>query len=96
MCAQTVAGQAGGCQPTLQVPHLDGVVHASRQQLVAITGVEILQATQIFACITATAISETGMATMQAEHGKTMKRKNYTFRRQFNDKPSIVPGCPGW
>ncbi len=46
MSAQTVVEQAGGCQPTLQVPHLDGVVHASRQQLVAITGMEVLQATQ--------------------------------------------------
>ncbi len=23
------------------------------------------------------------------------KRKDYAFRRQFNEKPSIVPGCPG-
>jgi len=23
------------------------------------------------------------------------KRKDYTFRRQFNEKPSIIPGCPG-
>ncbi len=23
------------------------------------------------------------------------KRKDYTFRRRFNEKPSIVPGCPG-
>jgi hypothetical protein len=22
------------------------------------------------------------------------KRKDYTFRRQFNEKPSIIPGCP--
>ncbi len=22
-------------------------------------------------------------------------RKDYTFRRQFNEKPSIIPGCPG-
>lgn len=46
MHAQNFAGHAGDCQPTLQIPHLDGVVHASRQQLVAITGVEVLQATQ--------------------------------------------------
>jgi len=26
---------------------------------------------------------------------KEKKRKDYTFRRQFNEKPSIVPGCPG-
>ncbi len=24
------------------------------------------------------------------------KRKDYTFRRQFNEKPSIIPGCPGF
>ncbi len=24
-----------------------------------------------------------------------MKRKDYAFRRQFNEKPSIIPGCPG-
>jgi len=23
------------------------------------------------------------------------KRKDYTFRRRFNEKPSIIPGCPG-
>ena len=23
------------------------------------------------------------------------KRKDYAFRRQFNEKPSIIPGCPG-
>ena len=22
------------------------------------------------------------------------KRKDYAFRRQFNEKPSIIPGCP--
>ena len=22
-------------------------------------------------------------------------RKDYTFWRQFNEKPSIIPGCPG-
>jgi len=26
---------------------------------------------------------------------KKRKRKDYTFRRQFNEKPSIIPGCPG-
>ncbi len=26
---------------------------------------------------------------------KQKKRKNYAFRRQFNEKPSIIPGCPG-
>ena len=28
-------------------------------------------------------------------HGKEKKRKDYAFRRQFNEKPSIIPGCPG-
>ena len=23
------------------------------------------------------------------------KRKDYAFRRQLNEKPSIIPGCPG-
>jgi len=23
------------------------------------------------------------------------KRKDYAFWRQFNEKPSIIPGCPG-
>ncbi len=23
------------------------------------------------------------------------KRKDYTFRRQLNEKPSIITGCPG-
>ncbi len=27
---------------------------------------------------------------------KEKKRKDYTFWRQFNEKPSIIPGCPGW
>jgi len=22
------------------------------------------------------------------------RKKDYTFRRQFNEKPSIIPGCP--
>ena len=26
---------------------------------------------------------------------KRKKRKDYAFRRQFNEKPSIIPGCPG-
>ena len=26
--------------------------------------------------------------------GKTKKRKYHTFRRQFDEKPSIIPGCP--
>jgi len=25
----------------------------------------------------------------------TKKRKDYTFQRQFNEKPSTIPGCPG-
>ncbi len=25
---------------------------------------------------------------------KREKRKDYAFRRQFNEKPSIIPGCP--
>jgi len=27
--------------------------------------------------------------------GKEKKRKDYAFRRQFDEKPSITPGCPG-
>ena len=26
---------------------------------------------------------------------KAKKRKDYTFWHQFNDKPSVIPGCPG-
>ena len=26
---------------------------------------------------------------------KEKKGKDYAFRRQFNEKPSIIPGCPG-
>jgi len=26
---------------------------------------------------------------------KKRKEKDYTFRRQLNEKPSIIPGCPG-
>jgi len=25
---------------------------------------------------------------------KEKKRKDYAFRRQFNEKPSTIPGCP--
>jgi len=25
---------------------------------------------------------------------KEKKRKDYAFRRQFNEKPSCIPGCP--
>ena len=32
---------------------------------------------------------------MLCEHCvKEKKRKDYAFRRQFNEKPSITPGCP--
>ena len=27
--------------------------------------------------------------------GKREKGKDYAFQRQFDDKPSIIPGCPG-
>ena len=30
-----------------------------------------------------------------ADKQKEEKRKDYAFRRQFNEKPSIIPGCPG-
>jgi len=26
---------------------------------------------------------------------KEKKRKDYAFWRQFDEKPSIIPGCPG-
>jgi len=26
---------------------------------------------------------------------KEKKRKEYAFWRQFNEKPSVIPGCPG-
>ena len=26
---------------------------------------------------------------------KKSKRKDYAFRRQLNEKPSVIPGCPG-
>jgi len=28
-------------------------------------------------------------------HRKKFTRKDYAFQRQLNDKPSIIPGCPG-
>ncbi len=28
-------------------------------------------------------------------HERKKKRKDFAFRRQFNEKPSIIPGCPG-
>ncbi len=38
------------------------------------------------------------LATQQDPHHEVQasekKRKDYTFRRQFNEKPSIIPGCP--
>ena len=37
-------------------------------------------------------IIETGLDSQAIE--KEKKRKDYTFRRQFNEKPSIIPGCP--
>ena len=29
------------------------------------------------------------------DSGVEKKRKDKAFRRQFNQKPSIIPGCPG-
>jgi len=29
------------------------------------------------------------------QKAKEKKGKDYTFQRQFNEKPSIIPGCPG-
>ena len=34
------------------------------------------------------------VTTDQYKKRKT-KRKDYAFRRQINEKPSIIPGCPG-
>ncbi len=31
--------------------------------------------------------------TIQMVHIK--KRKDYAFQRQFNERPSVLPGCPG-
>ncbi len=28
-------------------------------------------------------------------HSCAQKRKDYAFRHQFNEKPSVIPGCPG-
>ena len=39
-----------------------------------------------------------GQGRGQVQHGKKRKDKNskdYAFRHQFNEKPSIIPGCPG-
>jgi len=33
-------------------------------------------------------------STERSQEKKT-KRKDYTFRRQFDEKPSVIPGCPG-
>jgi len=33
--------------------------------------------------------------TMLPHRQKKKKRKDYTFWHQFNEKPSIIPGCPG-
>ena len=35
------------------------------------------------------------MLQCQADSRKEKKRKDYAFRRQFNEKPSIILGCPG-
>ena len=32
---------------------------------------------------------------MACRKTKEKKRKDYTFRRQFNEKPNITQGCPG-
>jgi len=32
---------------------------------------------------------------VKAYFRKEKKRKDYAFRRQFNENPSIIPGCPG-
>ena len=32
---------------------------------------------------------------MHLQHAKEKKRRDYAFWRQFNEKPSIIPGCPG-
>ena len=31
---------------------------------------------------------------LQLPVARKEKRKDYAFRRQFNEKPSIIPGCP--
>jgi len=33
---------------------------------------------------------------MMASSRKEKKRKDYAFQRQFNEKPIIILGCPGW
>ncbi len=34
-------------------------------------------------------------AIQQVRKEKKKKKKDYAFRHQFNEKPSIIPGCPG-
>jgi len=31
---------------------------------------------------------------LKRKERKEKKRQDYTFWRQFNEKPSIIPGCP--
>jgi len=40
-------------------------------------------------------VSVTALLTAVLDKEKKNKRKDYTFRRQVNEKPSIIPGCPG-
>ena len=38
---------------------------------------------------------DTGILPLQMHaNRKEKKRKDYAFWRQFNEKPSIIPGCP--
>jgi len=36
----------------------------------------------------------TGLGIEKKRKRKEKKRKDYAFRRQLNEKPGIIPGCP--
>jgi len=69
-----------------------------------ITLEEALRADEVFTSGTAVVVSPVGSLThkgQKTQFGKPgvpgmfrKKRKHYTFQRQFNEKPSIIPGCP--
>jgi hypothetical protein len=46
-------------------------------------------------CSSARILADTCQWLRKEKKRKKRKRKDYAFRRQFNEKPSIILGCPG-
>ncbi len=75
--------------------NLSFLLHVSLQLYVhTCTGGCSLSAQSVAAAPAAAVYVHQKQTVVTSVNRKEKKRKDYTFRRQFNEKPSIIPGCP--